>query len=156
MLRAKAVKAPYYQALTLLMLICLSGWLIGTEEFVPGTGLRAKSLDNLSTRKWYLQQTADIPNRVDKSLTLREQGLQTFKMRNEIKMQARQLMSDRTTAATLPPSDSLRDIAMKNYTEGNVGDSLWSSVINSSRRTNQGVDSSLGIDNPYNRKGYRR
>ena len=122
----------------------------GAEAIVPGTGLRARSLDNIETRNWYHKHLSEIPNKIDKTLSLREQGLQAFKMRNDIKLQARDLMSDRAAVAELPPPETLRQITLKNYINGEIGDDLWESIIGSSRHTNRTVDESLGITNPYN------
>ena len=70
MLRAKAVKVPYYQALTLLMLFCLSGWLIGTE----GADESGNLLHNLTLHESYkvdLRQNMQRP-------TVKNQQLQRF------------------------------------------------------------------------------
>ena len=59
-------------------------------------------------------------------------------------------MADQETARSLPPPDSLRDLTRKAYQNNQVGDELWNSMINISKRTNQTIDESLGIQNPYN------
>ncbi len=51
-------------------------------------------LNNEEVRKWHHEQLADIPNRIDNSLPIRDQALQVFLLRNEIKMAARDLMLD--------------------------------------------------------------
>lgn len=107
-------------------------------------------LSNEEVRKWYHQQLKEIPNRIDKSLPIREQALQAFLMRNEIKIAARGLMLDLETAARLDPPDTLYDVVEKSYKgRGLVGDDLWKSILDSSQRTNKAVDDALRIENNF-------
>ncbi|GAB4393541.1 MAG: hypothetical protein Tsb005_12280 [Gammaproteobacteria bacterium] len=122
---------------------------VGAEGVVPGTGLKARSLSNVEVREWYHKQLADIPNQIDKSLPLREQGLQAFKMRNDIKLQARALMRDQKLASTLPPPKTLKYEVRKLYGTNTVGDDLWLNMIDSSQRTNAAVDNALDIENTF-------
>ena len=58
------------------------------------TGLQAYSMSNLEVRKWYHSQLDRIPSLIDNTLSLKEQGLQAFTLRNKFKMQARELMKE--------------------------------------------------------------
>jgi hypothetical protein len=58
-------------------------------------------------------------------LLLREQALQAVAMRNEIKMQARELMIDQELAVTLLPPETLKNIVKKAYKDNQVGEDLW-------------------------------
>ena len=46
-------------------------------------------------------------------------------MRNEIKMQARELMIDQELAVTLLPPETLKNIVKKAYKDNQVGEDLW-------------------------------
>ena len=63
------------------------------------------SLSNVEARKWYLEQEAKIPDMIDKSLPLEEQAKQAFNLRNQFRMQARELMADRATVESLYKTD---------------------------------------------------
>jgi hypothetical protein len=103
------------------------------------------SLSNEATRKWYHQQLDAIPSQIDSSLPLREQALQAFKLRNDVKLQARDLMADRATAASLPAPKTLQDVVRKAYDQGLRGDDVWRYVLGGSQRSNTGVDAALGF-----------
>ncbi|RMH39792.1 MAG: hypothetical protein D6694_10855 [Gammaproteobacteria bacterium] len=114
------------------------------EEVTKGLP-KPGSLSNEATRKWYHQQLDAIPSKIDSSLPLREQALQAFKLRNYIKLQARELMADRAAAASLPEPKTLQDVVRKAYGRGLRGDDVWRYVLGGSQRSNAGVDAALGL-----------
>ncbi|WP_158529626.1 hypothetical protein [Parvibium lacunae] len=109
------------------------------------TTLKPYSLSNEQTRIWYHNQLDAIPTQIDSTLSLREQALQSFQMRNEIKLQARELMSDRAAAAELPEPKTLQDVVRKAYEQGLRGDDVWIYVRDGATRSNKNVDDALGL-----------
>ncbi|CAN5273749.1 hypothetical protein BH10PSE19_BH10PSE19_09630 [soil metagenome] len=118
------------------------------ERDVP-EGPLPHTLSNTATREWYHDQLEQIPSKIDKSLSLKEQALQAFKLRNDIKSQARELMADQALAKNLPPVKTLRTAALESYKENIVGDRFWQNMINGSQRTNITVDDALSITNRF-------
>lgn len=107
---------------------------------------RLGSLSNKATRDWYVDNVRNIGNRLNKDASLREQALEAFKMRTEIRTQARALMKDRKRAESLPEMPSIQDIVRRKYDKGLVGDDLWRDVIRSAQTPNSGVNKMFGID----------
>lgn len=70
-----------------------------TIESLNGT------MSNVEARNWYLTQEANIPNLLDRNASLKDQAQGAFSIRNEIRSQARDLMSDREAAAELEKID---------------------------------------------------
>lgn len=120
----------------------------GMESLVPKNPL-SRSLDNIAARKWYHEQLAQIPSKLDKTLPQKEQAIQAFKLRNDVKLQARELMSDEKLAATLDPPKTLKDVVRNGYKNNYVGDQLWEYTLKGSQKTNLIVDQALGIDNNF-------
>ncbi|RFA24284.1 hypothetical protein CAI21_22275 [Alkalilimnicola ehrlichii] len=86
-----------------------------------------------------------IAGRIDSSLPLREQALQSFQMRNEVKLQARTFMADRAAAEALPPPRTLQDVVRKAYQQGLRGDDVWNYVRGGATRSDPNVDAALGL-----------
>ena len=76
---------------------------------------------------------------------LKEQALQAFILRNEIKMEARGLMADRITAASLPAPKTLQDVVRNAYNQGLRGDDIWRYILGGSQRSNKNIDAALGL-----------
>jgi filamentous hemagglutinin len=117
-------------------------------HIVPGTGHRAYSMSDAEVRVWYHEQLDAIPSRIDSSLSSEKQALQAFILRNEIKQQARELMSNRALAEELAqnrPLKKLPDIAKRAYEENLVGDDFWKYMKDGSIRSNKKVDEALGL-----------
>ncbi|MBP9777579.1 MAG: hypothetical protein KBD25_00190 [Rickettsiaceae bacterium] len=114
---------------------------------VEGTGIRAYSMCNAEVRAWYHSQLDLIPTKIDMSLPPRERGLLAFQLRNEIKMQARELMSDRAVAETLPTEKKLSEAVRSVYNggEGATGDELWDQIMGKSTKSNETVDQACGL-----------
>jgi len=102
-------------------------------------------LSNEAVRKWYHKNLDNVVSQIDPTLPLREQALQAFKLRNQIKLEARDLMADRAAAAALPAPKTLQDVVKKAYKQGHTGDDVWRYVLGSSGRSNKNVDAALGL-----------
>jgi hypothetical protein len=91
-------------------------------------------------RQWYKAEIAKIPFRVDTKLPLREQALQAFHMRNEIKLAARKMMTDPIEIRLLPPPRTFEDIVARARAAGFNGDALWRHIITDASHSNKLVD----------------
>jgi hypothetical protein len=80
---------------------------------------------------------------------IREQALEAFQLRNQVRTDARELMSNRELAAQLDITDpnlTLQQIVQRKYqVKGLVGDDLWSDILKSSTMSRPSVDKSLGL-----------
>ena len=115
---------------------------------IKGPG-KAGTLSNVEARKWYLEQEAKIAGQIDKSLSLEQQAKQAFELRNQYRTEARELMADRKLAEQLNVSDPNRtweEIVKKTKDKGLSGDDVWSEIIESSMRSRQSVNKSLGLE----------
>ncbi|MCB9529608.1 MAG: hypothetical protein H6701_14670 [Myxococcales bacterium] len=108
-------------------------------EFVP------RQLNNVDTRIWYKERLAEIPDRLDPNLPLRERAMQAHELRNEIKLQARDLMADRAAAAALPPPRTLDDVIARARAKGLEGDDIWHYVLAGSGKSDPKVNAALGL-----------
>ena len=103
---------------------------------------------NKEVRRWYVDQARQIS--VDESLPLRERAIQASLRRNELRQQARDMMTDRALAAEFDISDPIlpvSDYVRKAYKEkGLVGDELWESILKGSTKTRQSINVQLGIN----------
>ena len=113
------------------------------NEAPPAPG----SLSDLAARSWYKKQLAAIPGKIDPSLPLKQRALQAFKMRNELKMSARDLMYNREAAGALPPPRTLEDVIGRAIRKGGARtpDEIWTYVLHGSQRTNKAVDNKVGL-----------
>jgi hypothetical protein len=106
-----------------------------------------ESLSNRNVRAWYLSQEMEIPNILDRTQPLEVQAKQAFDYRNDIRMQARDLMSDQVTANYLRMNepnftwDEFVSIKSTKYT----GDELWQSIISSSQKSREKVNAQFGF-----------
>lgn len=117
------------------------------EELIAG--LKKFSLNNAEARKWYLQQEAEIPNLLNKNLSLENQAKQAFELRNKFRKEARELMSDRKLAEELNLNErnmTWDEIVEKTKDKGFRGDDIYEEIINSSQRSRKTVNEKLGID----------
>jgi hypothetical protein len=91
-------------------------------------------------RQWYKAEIAKIPSRVDTKLPLRQQALQAFHMRNEIKLAARKMMTDPGELRMLPPPRTFEDVVARARAAGFKGDALWRHIITDASHSNRLVD----------------
>ncbi|MVP02560.1 RHS repeat-associated core domain-containing protein, partial [Paenibacillus lutrae] len=124
----------------------------GTAELnllrAGGLALRSGSLSSAAARAWYLEQELLIASRIDSTLKLEQQAFQAFKFRNQIRSQARNLMSDRTLAESLAKTDpnlSWEQVVQKQIKKGYTGDDIWRAIIESSQRSRKSVNDKFGL-----------
>jgi hypothetical protein len=113
-----------------------------------GYGIEPRSFNNLATRLWYNKELPKIRSRLNTSISLEEQAKQASAFRNEIKAVARDLMSDRVTAAELilnRPALSWDQIVAKYQSKGLYGDALWEEIIEASMRPNEAINALFGL-----------
>lgn len=110
---------------------------------------KAGTLSNIEARKWYLEQLAKIGDQIDKSLPLEQQAKQAFELRNQYRTEARALMADRKLADQLNASDpnqTWEEIVNKTKAKRLSGDDVWNGIIESSMRSRQSVNKSIGLE----------
>ncbi|WP_168123966.1 RHS repeat protein [Paenibacillus sp. HB172176] len=113
-----------------------------------GILLESGSLSSAAARAWYLEQELLITSRIDTTLSLEQQAFQAFKFRNQIRQQARDLMSDRTLAQSLAKTDpnlSWEQVVQKQISKGFKGDEIWKAIIQSAQRSRKSVNDKFGL-----------
>jgi RHS repeat-associated protein len=106
------------------------------------------SLSNRETRAWYLSKELDIPNQLDTTKSFEYQAKQAFEIRNDLRSSARELMADQKTANILRANepnltwDELTTIKQMKYSNK---DDLWNSIINSSQKSRESVNSKFNF-----------
>ena len=106
------------------------------------------SLDNVSARKWYLNQEEKIPDQLNKNGSLENQARQAHKIRNEIRTMARDIRSDRETAEKITrenPNLTWEEIYTKTEKKGYTGNDIYRKIIQSSQRSRSSVNQKLGL-----------
>ena len=106
------------------------------------------TLSNEEARRWYLDQEAKIPDLNDRTKSPEQQARQAFKLRNQIRIEARELMADRELADHLnatKPNLTWEQVVSKYSERGLSGDALWHAIMESSTRSNPAVNESLGL-----------
>jgi RHS repeat-associated protein len=113
------------------------------ESPKPGT------LSDVEARTWYHKQLDDIPKKIPESLSSEQQARLQIELRNKAKREARDLMADRAKAAELDRSDPIRPVDYyieKGRAKGLDGEELWNYLKDSSQRSRESVDKSLGLE----------
>ena len=108
-----------------------------------------QKLSNVDARRWYLEQEAKIPDLIDTNLPMEEQAKMAFKLRNQYRTQAREMMEDRQLAELLyktEPNITWEQIVQKQIDKGLVGDEIFKGIIESSQRSRESVNDLLGLD----------
>jgi len=108
-----------------------------------------KTLDNVTARAWYKARLNEIPDLVDKSLPLEKQARQAFDLRNEFRIQTRDMMADSEARKSLDESHpivSFEDfIDEKMQAKGFTREQAYRYVIGSASRSNKMIDKQLGF-----------
>ena len=117
------------------------------ERYWDDLGKIPQSLNDRSTRAWYLSEEMKIPSMLDSSAPLEMQARQAFEMRNVIRSQARDLMADQAHAdflrATEPNLTWDEVVATKSLKYS--GDDLWRNIISSSQKSRGAVNTQFGF-----------
>lgn len=115
----------------------------------PTRGLPLGTLDGVSVRKWYHQQLDAIPGQIDRTQSLRNQARQAFDLRNQVRVDARALMSDRAKALNYDVTDPIRtwqqQIRHASEVRGKTGSEIWEYILESSTRSRPSVDAAAGL-----------
>ncbi|PKR49670.1 hypothetical protein COO20_21810 [Thalassospira marina] len=109
------------------------------------SGLKPRSMSNFEVREWYHKNLDKIPSQIDRSLPIKDQAMQAFNMRNNIKMEARELMVDQEAVKKLPPPKTLEQVIFNAESKGLKGDEVWDYILGGSQRSNAKVDAALGL-----------
>lgn len=102
----------------------------------------------MEVRKWYVYHDKNIVNKIDKSLSIKEQAIQAHFLRNKYRMQARKLMKDRELAEYLDVNNSnlpFEYYESKYLKQGYDGKFLYEKILDASTRSNKTVNKNLGI-----------
>jgi hypothetical protein len=111
-------------------------------------GLPAGTLDDVAARNWYLGQLDAIPGKINGTQSLRNQARQAFELRNQARIDARALMSNRKKALEYDITDPIptwQDQVRHSYAKGNRGSAIWEDILESSMRSRASVNSALGL-----------
>ena len=105
--------------------------------------------DNETVRHWYYNNCNKIPNLIDKTAPIEQQAKEAFLLRNEYKVQARRLMSDRKAAAELmrnfPVQSFEEKLAEKMSGKGLSRDEAIADILKTATKTNKKVNEKYGI-----------
>lgn len=104
------------------------------------------SLNDTETRRWYLDAEAQIPKLIDRTKPLEQQAKQASAMRNQIRTQAREAMTNRELANTLfgsRPNMTWEEVVEKYSKLGLTGDELYEEIIRAATRSNPYVNEFL-------------
>ena len=108
---------------------------VGNAIFEGMGSIQPGSLSSAEARQWYLDQASQIKEMIDTTKPFEQQARQAFVLGNQIRTQARELMSDRATAESLyktDPNMTWDQVVAKYTSDGLSGDSLWQAIIDAS------------------------
>ncbi|MPM93519.1 hypothetical protein SDC9_140657 [bioreactor metagenome] len=106
------------------------------------------SLSDIETRRWYLDAEAQIPDLIDRTKPLEQQARQASALRNEVRTQAREAMTNRELANSLfgsKPNMTWDEVVKKYMDKGFVGDELYQEIMKAALRSNPSVNQYLGV-----------
>lgn len=105
--------------------------------------------DNKSARQWYVDNCNEIANRIDKTAPIEQQAREAFLLRNEYKIRARAIMSDRKTAKKLMEERPLKSfdelLNDKMQRKGMTNEEVAADILKTATKTNKNVNSSFGL-----------
>ncbi|NLG05980.1 MAG: hypothetical protein GX567_19455, partial [Clostridia bacterium] len=106
------------------------------------------SLSDIETRRWYLDAETKIPNLIDRTQPLEQQAMQASALRNQVRTQAREAMTNRELANSLfglRPNMTWDEVVQKYIDKGYVGDELYQEIIKAALRSNPSVNQYLDV-----------
>jgi RHS repeat-associated protein len=116
-----------------------------TNASIYADGLLKGGLTNAQVRQWY---NAEM-QKIDTNGSLTEKfARQVYEQRNAIKVQARELMADKVSAAELDivrPIEPFEYYVEKYSAQGYSGEELWARIIQGSVTPNADVNAKFGI-----------
>ena len=123
--------------------------IIAGKPFEKIQPLREK-LSDRAARKWYLAQDAEIPNRIDLSLSIEEQARQACDMRNQNRTHARDLMRDQKKRKQLDRDDPNKTfeelIADKMKRKNLTREEAIKDILKTATKTRKQVNKQLGLE----------
>lgn len=106
--------------------------------------------DNLTVRKWYIEQSTKIPDLIDKSASLEHQAKQACELRNALKYQVRRMMSDKLSRQQLDLEDPIKSFEQilnhKINDKHMTLEEAYDDIISTSRKTRKSVNRKLGLE----------
>lgn len=123
----------------------------GRESFAKKDYADVKNLraSNLAVRQWYNYHTAQIPDQIDRSLSIEDQARQAHGLRNTIRRQARDLMADQAARAHLDltkPNETFEQTLARKMVEKRITrDQALMDIISTATKTNAKVNQKLGV-----------
>jgi RHS repeat-associated protein len=134
---------------------------IGGAFFDPGKwDTSEKQLSNEEVRKWYLEQTEDIPELneqwKEEGLSPRERAERAYEIRHNARLQARGMMANPEEVEQLrardmekygnPDGPTFEDLVTKAGEKGYTGDDRYEYIVDSSYRTDDATNKKFGLE----------
>jgi filamentous hemagglutinin len=107
--------------------------------------LMAGRLNNIEARRWYHQELARIPRRIDRSHPLEQQARQAYRLRHDAQIQARRAMQDRRSATALPEPRTWEALVARYRAAGLSGDAVWQAILDAASRAGRTIDEAAGL-----------
>lgn len=107
------------------------------------------TLSNRDVRKWYIAHDKSISKLIDKSHSLEVQAKQACDLRNQYKLQARELMRNQDARIELDKERPIMNFAYyyNKYSKSYDNDNdIYRAIIDSSMRPNRNVNKALGLE----------
>jgi phage putative head morphogenesis protein, SPP1 gp7 family len=121
-----------------------------TKDFNDIAPRFKEKLSNLETRKWYKWHDENIPNLIDRTISIEEQAKQAHNFRNTYRTQARDLMKDQDERKKLDlehPNISFDKLIESKMTRKNMTrEEAVKDVLKTATKTNKEVNKSLGLE----------
>lgn len=122
--------------------------LIASKPFEEIQPLREK-LSDRAARKWYLRQDAQIPYKIDRSLSIEDQARQACDLRNQNRTNARDLMRDQKKRRELDISDpnkSFEELIADKMARKNLSrEQAIEDILATATKTRKSVNKQLGL-----------
>lgn len=116
------------------------------EQILP---LRQR-LSNRAVRRWYFAQDAEIPFKIDQSLSIEDQAHQVCDMRNKNRTSARDLMRDKRKCKQLDREDQNKTLEEriddKIKGKGLTREQVVEDVLKSASKTRKPVNKQLRVE----------
>lgn len=107
-------------------------------------------MSDVEVRKWYLAHDKNIPNLIDKSLSMEQQAKQACELRNKFRTQARNLMADQEKRRELDITDPNKTfeehITSKMERKNMTREQAVEDVLKTATKTRKSVNKKLGLE----------
>jgi hypothetical protein len=145
---------PFWSGADFLISILTAGISNGFDDIIKSvktaksTGMVPHSLDNIQSRTWYLAEEAQIGEKIKGIFPLESRARAAFEIRNKIRTETRDLMSDRKLAEELAikePNLTWEQVIQKAHDAGCEGEDVWIHIIDHSMHSRPSVNALLGL-----------